>query len=141
MIKYFDNIALGQIMAMAIFENFLHTKPSIGYRFIFMLRKSTDFSEESVKKSWGKNRLMKAVRSSSQVSIVPTLSLSRHVFASPVSDRENIIRRTASFSVSVFKHIADFEEFMNVFMRIGFGSTIKLVSFDESQVVTFNGKF
>ncbi|GKC41350.1 hypothetical protein Tco_1059072, partial [Tanacetum coccineum] len=29
---------------------------------------------------------------------------------------------------------------MNVFMRIGFGSTIKLVSFDESQVVTFNGK-
>nr|GEW12525.1 hypothetical protein [Tanacetum cinerariifolium] len=30
---------------------------------------------------------------------------------------------------------------MNVFMRIGFGSTIELVSFDESQVVTFNGKF
>ncbi|GJV93479.1 hypothetical protein Tco_1541292 [Tanacetum coccineum] len=29
----------------------------------------------------------------------------------------------------------------HVFMRIGFGSTIKLVSFDESQVVTFNGKF
>ncbi|GKE52473.1 hypothetical protein Tco_1487629 [Tanacetum coccineum] len=106
-----------------------------------MLRKSTDFSEESVEKSWGKNWLMKAVRSSSHVSIVPTLSLSRHVFASPVSDRENIIRRTTSFSVSVFKHIADFEEFMNVFMRIGFGSTIKLVSFDESQVVTFNGKF
>ncbi|GKD82173.1 hypothetical protein Tco_1349012, partial [Tanacetum coccineum] len=33
------------------------------------------------------------------------------------------------------------EEFVNVFMRIGFGSTIKLVSFDENQVVTFNGKF
>ncbi|GKD49566.1 hypothetical protein Tco_1278542 [Tanacetum coccineum] len=33
------------------------------------------------------------------------------------------------------------EEFMNVFMRIGFGSAIKLVSFDESQVVTFNVKF
>nr|GFA85107.1 retrovirus-related Pol polyprotein from transposon TNT 1-94 [Tanacetum cinerariifolium] len=30
---------------------------------------------------------------------------------------------------------------MNVFMRIGFGSTIKLISFDESQVVTFNFKF
>ncbi|GJS54571.1 hypothetical protein Tco_0627933 [Tanacetum coccineum] len=30
---------------------------------------------------------------------------------------------------------------MNVFMRIGFGSTIKFVSFDESWVVTFNGKF
>nr|GEX92546.1 reverse transcriptase domain-containing protein [Tanacetum cinerariifolium] len=43
--------------------------------------------------------------------------------------------------ISVFKHIADSEEFVNVFVRIGFGSTIKLVSFDESQVVTFNGKF
>ncbi|GKC38263.1 hypothetical protein Tco_1050647 [Tanacetum coccineum] len=30
---------------------------------------------------------------------------------------------------------------MNVFVRIDFGSTIKLVPFDESQVVTFNGKF
>nr|GEU84168.1 putative reverse transcriptase domain-containing protein [Tanacetum cinerariifolium] len=35
----------------------------------------------------------------------------------------------------------DSEEFMNVFMRIGFGSAIKLVSFDESQMVTFNSKF
>ncbi|GJU64236.1 hypothetical protein Tco_1246071 [Tanacetum coccineum] len=35
----------------------------------------------------------------------------------------------------------DSEEFVNVFVRISFGSTIKLVSFDESQVVTFNGKF
>nr|GEX60847.1 hypothetical protein [Tanacetum cinerariifolium] len=35
----------------------------------------------------------------------------------------------------------DSEEFMNVFIRIGFGSTIKLVSFDKGQVVTFNGKF
>nr|GEU33437.1 hypothetical protein [Tanacetum cinerariifolium] len=33
------------------------------------------------------------------------------------------------------------EEFVNLFVRIGFGSTIKLVSFDEGQVVTFNGKF
>nr|GEX78872.1 ribonuclease H-like domain-containing protein [Tanacetum cinerariifolium] len=30
MIKYFDNIALGHIMTMAISEHFLHTKPSIG---------------------------------------------------------------------------------------------------------------
>ncbi|GJT85619.1 hypothetical protein Tco_1067336 [Tanacetum coccineum] len=30
---------------------------------------------------------------------------------------------------------------MNVFVRIDFGSTIELVSFDESQVVTFNGEF
>nr|GEV75280.1 DNA-directed DNA polymerase [Tanacetum cinerariifolium] len=32
------------------------------------------------------------------------------------------------------------EEFMNVFMRIGFGSAIKFVSLDESQMVTFNSK-
>ncbi|GKA36364.1 putative reverse transcriptase domain-containing protein [Tanacetum coccineum] len=30
---------------------------------------------------------------------------------------------------------------MNVFMRIGFGSTIELVSFDKSQVVAFDSKF
>ncbi|GKA82872.1 hypothetical protein Tco_0789620 [Tanacetum coccineum] len=58
---------------------------------------------------------MKAVRSSYHVLIVPSLSSSSHVFASP--------------------------EFMNVFVRIGFNSTIKLVSFDESQVVTLNGEF
>nr|GEV19392.1 hypothetical protein [Tanacetum cinerariifolium] len=34
-----------------------------------------------------------------------------------------------------------FEEFVNVFVRIGFDSTIEFVSFDKSQVVTFNGKF
>nr|GEW47969.1 hypothetical protein [Tanacetum cinerariifolium] len=30
---------------------------------------------------------------------------------------------------------------MNVLVRIGFDSTIELVSFDQSQVVSFNGKF
>nr|GEV37295.1 hypothetical protein [Tanacetum cinerariifolium] len=45
------------------------------------------------------------------------------------------------FGISVFKHIANSEEFVNVFVRIGFGSTIKLVSFDKGQVVAFNGKF
>ncbi|GJX02920.1 hypothetical protein Tco_0188836 [Tanacetum coccineum] len=35
----------------------------------------------------------------------------------------------------------DSEEFVNVFMRIGFGSTMKLVSFDKGQVVIFNSKF
>ncbi|GJZ40100.1 hypothetical protein Tco_0586663, partial [Tanacetum coccineum] len=39
------------------------------------------------------------------------------------------------------KPIIDFEEFVNVYVRIGFGSAIKLVSFDKSQVVTFNSKF
>ncbi|GJZ24162.1 hypothetical protein Tco_0561621 [Tanacetum coccineum] len=84
---------------------------------------------------------MKAVRSSSHVSIVPSLSSSNHDFASPVSNRRDIIRRTASFSVSVFKHITYSGEFVNVFVRIGFSSTIKLISLDESQVVTFNGEF
>ncbi|GJQ96637.1 hypothetical protein Tco_0007776 [Tanacetum coccineum] len=44
---------------------------------------------------------MKAVRSSSHVLIVPSLSLSSHIFASPVSDRGNIIRQTTSFLVSL----------------------------------------
>nr|GEX13839.1 hypothetical protein [Tanacetum cinerariifolium] len=80
----------------------------------FMLRKGLDFSEESIKKSWGKNQLMKVVRSSSYVLIVPSFSSSSHVFVSPESDRGNII---------------------------SFDSNIELVSFDKSQVVTFNGKF
>ncbi|GJX92744.1 hypothetical protein Tco_0347330 [Tanacetum coccineum] len=37
--------------------------------------------------------------------------------------------------------VADSEEFVNVFVRIGFSSTIELVFFDKSQVVTFNRKF
>ncbi|GJW72402.1 putative reverse transcriptase domain-containing protein [Tanacetum coccineum] len=37
--------------------------------------------------------------------------------------------------------LTDSEEFVNVFARIGFGFAIKLVSFDKSQVVTFNSKF
>ncbi|GKD14087.1 hypothetical protein Tco_1198494 [Tanacetum coccineum] len=57
------------------------------------------------KRAGGKNRLMKVVRSSSQVLIVPSLSSSNHVFASSVSDRGNIIRRTASFSVSLYLNI------------------------------------
>ncbi|GJT32791.1 hypothetical protein Tco_0923210 [Tanacetum coccineum] len=38
------------------------------------------------------------------------------------------------------KAVQNSVEFRNVFMRFGFGSAIKLVSFDESQVVTFNSK-
>ncbi|GJU36889.1 hypothetical protein Tco_1185243 [Tanacetum coccineum] len=62
---------------------------------------------------------MKAVRSSSHVLIVPLLSSSNHVFASPVSDRGNNQADNFIFGISVFKHIVDFEEFMNVFMGIG----------------------
>nr|GEU74564.1 hypothetical protein [Tanacetum cinerariifolium] len=49
-----------------------------------------------------------------------------------------ILRFDSSFVEFV---LPDSEEFMNVFVRIGFGSIIKLVSCDESQVVTFNSKF
>ncbi|GKE32344.1 hypothetical protein Tco_1451666 [Tanacetum coccineum] len=56
------------------------------------------------KRVGGKNRLMKAVRRSSHVLIVPSFSSSNHVFASLVSDRGNFIRRTTSFSVSLFRN-------------------------------------
>ncbi|GJU57473.1 hypothetical protein Tco_1206888 [Tanacetum coccineum] len=61
---------------------------------------------------------MKSLQSSSRVSIVPSLSSSNHVFCFPNS-----------------------EEFVNVFMRIRFGSTIELVFFDKGQLVTFDSKF
>ncbi|GJW30786.1 hypothetical protein Tco_0047661 [Tanacetum coccineum] len=96
-IEDFDSIAIGQIVTMAVSEHFLHTMSSI------------------------------VVQVSSQVFDSASLSLSSHVFASPVSDKGNIIRRTALFlRVSVFEHIADSEEFVNVFVRISFGSAIKL---------------
>nr|GEW72674.1 putative ribonuclease H-like domain-containing protein [Tanacetum cinerariifolium] len=50
----------------------------------------------------GKNQLIKAVRSSFHVLRVPSLSLLSQVFASPMRDRGNIIRRTALFSVSLY---------------------------------------
>ncbi|GJX82643.1 hypothetical protein Tco_0332124 [Tanacetum coccineum] len=51
--------------------------------------------------------------------------------------RFHVEEKKHGFSLREF----DSEEFMNVFMRIGFGSAIKLVSFEESQVVTLNNKF
>ncbi|GJX45743.1 hypothetical protein Tco_0262419, partial [Tanacetum coccineum] len=77
-----------------------------------------DFSKESVKKSWGKE-----LANESGSEFIPRFDSSFVEFIQPCF----------CFSNS--------EEFMNVFMRIGFGSTIKLVSLDESRVVTFNGKF
>ncbi|GJW31709.1 hypothetical protein Tco_0051741, partial [Tanacetum coccineum] len=62
---------------------------------------------------------MKAVRSSSQVSIVPSLSSSSHVFASPVSDRGNIIRRTTSFSVSLYLNISQILRNLNSYCGTG----------------------
>ncbi|GJY49119.1 hypothetical protein Tco_0439075 [Tanacetum coccineum] len=100
---------------MPVSEHFLHTKPSIGKRFVFMLRKGSDFSEESIEKSWGKELANESSSKFIPCFNIPSLSSSSHVIASP--------------------------EFVNMFVRIGFGSTIKLVSLDESQVVTFNGEF
>ncbi|GJW54012.1 hypothetical protein Tco_0098097 [Tanacetum coccineum] len=77
-----------------------------------------DFSEESVEKSWGKE-------SANEIGS-EFISLFDSSFV-------EFVQSCFCFSNS--------EEFVNVLMRIGFGSTIKLVSFDESQVVTFNGKF
>ncbi|GJT68155.1 hypothetical protein Tco_1019635 [Tanacetum coccineum] len=104
-------------MTMSISKHFFNTKPSVGQRFIFMLRKGTDFSEESGKKSWGKES-----DNESSSKFIPRFNSSFVEFVQPCF----------CFSNS--------EEFMNVFMRIGFGSTIKLVSFDKGQVVTFNSK-
>ncbi|GJW38342.1 retrovirus-related pol polyprotein from transposon TNT 1-94 [Tanacetum coccineum] len=77
-----------------------------------MLKESSDFSEESVEKRWGKE-----LANESGSKFIPCFDSSFVEFVQPYS-----------------------EEFINVFMRIGFGSTIKLVSFDKSQVVTFNSK-
>nr|GEW31046.1 hypothetical protein [Tanacetum cinerariifolium] len=75
--------------------------------------RGSDFSEESVKKSLGKE-----------------------------SANESGSKFISCFDSSFVEFIQPYsKEFVNMFVRIGFGSTIKLVSFDVSQVVTFNGKF
>ncbi|GJX18319.1 hypothetical protein Tco_0219151 [Tanacetum coccineum] len=83
-----------------------------------MLRKGSDLSEESMEKSWGK-----------ELANESSLMFITHFDGSFVE----FVQPCFCFSNS--------EEFVNVFMRIGFGSTIKMVFLDESQVVTFNGKF
>ncbi|GKE43894.1 hypothetical protein Tco_1471178 [Tanacetum coccineum] len=77
-----------------------------------------DFSEELVEKSWGKESA-----NESSLKFIPRFNSSFVEFVQPC------------FCLS------NFEEFMNVFMRISFGSTIKLVSFNEIQVLSFNGRF
>nr|GEV02195.1 hypothetical protein [Tanacetum cinerariifolium] len=78
-----------------------------------MLRESTNFFEESVEKSWGKE-----LSDESGLKFIPRFNSSFIELVQPYPD-----------------------EFINAFVRISFGSTIKLVSFDESQVVNINGKF
>ncbi|GJT19004.1 hypothetical protein Tco_0877710 [Tanacetum coccineum] len=80
-----------------------------------MLRKGSDFSEESIEKNWVKESANESGKHYKADSFI--------------------------LDVSVFKDITYSKEFMNVFVRISFGSTIKLVSLDESQEVTFNGEF
>nr|GEW29813.1 hypothetical protein [Tanacetum cinerariifolium] len=88
---YGIRLMLAPTLAKALQEKVLLKLHGIRKRLGSLSLESSDFSEKSVKKYWGKNRLMKAVRSSSYVSILPSLSSSSHVFASPVSDRGNII--------------------------------------------------
>ncbi|GJT28016.1 hypothetical protein Tco_0908291 [Tanacetum coccineum] len=101
MIEDFNNVAFGQIVTMIVSEHFLYTKPNVGQRFVLMLRESSNFSEESVKKSWGKE-----------------------------SDNESGLEFIPCFDSSFVEFVQlcfcfpNSEEFVNVFMRIGFGSSI-----------------
>nr|GEU51211.1 hypothetical protein [Tanacetum cinerariifolium] len=87
------------IMTMAVSEHFFHTRPSIGYRFIFLLREGSNFSEKSVKKSWGKESANESGSKFILCFYSSFVELIQPCFASPVSDRGNTIRRTASFLV------------------------------------------
>nr|GEV07838.1 reverse transcriptase domain-containing protein [Tanacetum cinerariifolium] len=84
----------------------------------FHVEKMIEFLRGVGQKSWGKE-----LANESSLKFIPRFNSSFIEFVQPC------------FCFS------DSEEFINVFVRISFGSTIKLVSFNESQVVTFNGKF
>nr|GEU84967.1 ribonuclease H-like domain-containing protein [Tanacetum cinerariifolium] len=71
-------------------------------RIHFHVERSLDFSEESIEKSWGKESANESGLKFILSFDSPSFSSSSHVFASPVSDRGNIIRRTASFLEEVF---------------------------------------
>nr|GEV90600.1 putative reverse transcriptase domain-containing protein [Tanacetum cinerariifolium] len=95
-----------KVVTMVVLEHFLHTKPSIGKRFVLMLRENSNFSKELVEKSWGKE-------------------------SANESDSEFIPCFDGSFV----------EFIQSCFCFPSFGSTIKLVSFDKGQVVSFDSKF
>nr|GEU58091.1 putative E3 ubiquitin-protein ligase LIN-1 [Tanacetum cinerariifolium] len=133
---------LKHIMTMAVSEYFLHMKPNIGYRFIFVLGKGSDFSEESVEKSWGKE-----LANESGSKFIPCFDSSFVEFVQLnfcfSSERYGKHHKADNFmlGVYVFKHITYSEKFVDVFVRIGFGYSIELVFIDECQVITFNSKF
>nr|GFC28673.1 hypothetical protein [Tanacetum cinerariifolium] len=119
MVKVFDDIAFGETVTMAVSEHILHLEPALGKEL------ANESSSEFI-----------LVFDSSFIEFVkPSFCFSRkgkgkHHYA------DNFF-----FGISIFEHITNSKKFMNVFVRIGFDSTIKLVSLDESQVITFNGKF
>nr|GEX89913.1 hypothetical protein [Tanacetum cinerariifolium] len=100
---YFENNEIGKKGLRVSRDSFSYKEYGISQASVrdsFSCSEKARISSRSPsKRARGNNRLMKAVRSSSYVSIVPSLSSSNHVFVSLVSDRGNIIRRTASFSI------------------------------------------
>nr|GEU49293.1 hypothetical protein [Tanacetum cinerariifolium] len=117
MIKDFDNIAFGQIMTMSILS-ILSYKAKHRLEIHFHVEKKHGFL-----RGVGQKELGKESANESDSKFIPCYDSSFVEFVQPCF----------CFSNS--------EEFMNVFIRIVFSSTIKLVSFDKGQVVTFNGKF
>ncbi|GJY02933.1 reverse transcriptase zinc-binding domain-containing protein [Tanacetum coccineum] len=83
----FDSIKKSQFLSIS----FIRSQASVRDSFSCWEKAHISLRSQS-KRARGKNRLMKAVRSSSHVLIIPSLSSSSYVFASLVSDRGNIIR-------------------------------------------------
>ncbi|GJW80791.1 hypothetical protein Tco_0144766 [Tanacetum coccineum] len=105
MIEDFDNVAFGQIVTMTSFgavPNY-EAKRTVSES-ISLLRESSDFSEESGSKE------MVGTANESGFEVIHVLHSFYVVFFQPCFASLNS------------------EEFVNVFMRIGFGSTIELVS-------------
>nr|GEW39655.1 hypothetical protein [Tanacetum cinerariifolium] len=108
-------LLVSELLLPSSAKEMVFLKDGLDFWFLAQSILSSDFSEESMEKSWGKE--------------------------SANETGENHQADGFIFGVSGFEHITYFEEFANVFVHIGFNSTIELVSFDESQVVTLNGEF
>nr|GEU60482.1 hypothetical protein [Tanacetum cinerariifolium] len=93
---YWNDRSANLTLILFLSISFIRSQPSVRDSFSCWEKAWISLTSQS-KRAGGNNRLMKAVCSSSHVLIVLSLSSSNHVFASLVSDRGNIIRRTASF--------------------------------------------
>nr|GEV75648.1 hypothetical protein [Tanacetum cinerariifolium] len=71
-------------------------------------------SRSRSKRVEGKNQLMKAVHSSSHVLIVPSLSLSSHVFASPSNNTVGSLHRFIIHGIVISKNIKEVTEVIDV---------------------------